>query len=209
MQAQQATPPTRDAALQEDHRVVLHGVPWEVYEQLVQARGESAVPRISYCEGVLELMSPSTHHERIKTMLARLLELYALARGIDLYGIGSWTLRKKLEQRGLEPDECYSLGIELPEVRPDLAIEVVWTSGGIRKLDIYRKLEVPEVWIWQDGTIAVHGLRGAQYIELPRSELLPGFDIEHALPYLTRTDQPVAIREYWAWLQQQSAQSPG
>lgn len=202
MPALAATLPDTNSPPQEDHRVLLHGVSWELYEQLVAVRGESSVPRISYCEGVLELMSPSNHHERIKKMLARLLEMYALARGVDLYGVGSWTLRKKLEERGLEPDECYSIGNELPEERPDLAIEVVWTSGGIDKLEIYRKLGVPEVWIWQRGTISVHGLRGEQYIELPRSELLPGFDIGHVLPFLTRTDQPVAVREYWAWLQE-------
>ena len=89
-------------------------------------------------------------------------------RGIDLYGIRSWTIREKLEERGLEPDECYSLGTELPAERPDLAIEVVWTSGGIDKLDIYRKLGVPEVWIWHREKITVHALRGESYIELPR-----------------------------------------
>lgn len=202
MTALAATAPQVDPPVREDHRVVLRGISWEIYEQLLRARGDSSVPRIAYCEGVLELMSPSHHHERITKMLARLLEMYALARGIDLYGIRSWTIREKLEERGLEPDECYSLGTELPADRPDLAIEVVWTSGGIDKLEIYRKLGVPEVWIWHREKLMVHGLRGEQYIELPRSELLPGFDIAHALPFLTRHDQPVAVREYWAWLQE-------
>ena len=201
MTALAATIPEIDPGVQEDHRIVLHNVSWELYEQILQARGECSVPRVAYCEGVLELMSPSHDHERITKMLARLLEMYAVARGVDLYGIRSWTIRKKLKERGVEPDECYSLGIEVPKERPDLAIEVVWTSGGIDKLEIYRKLGVPEVWIWQRGKISVHGLRGEQYVQLPRSELLPGFDIEHALPFLTRPDQPVAVREYWAWLQ--------
>lgn len=37
------------------------------------------------------------------------------------------------------------LGSEDAE-RPHLAIEVVWTSGGLDKLDVYRKLGVREVW---------------------------------------------------------------
>jgi len=194
--------PDIDLPPREDHRIVMRGVSWDLYTQLVTIRGDDAVPRMSYCEGSLELMSPSTHHERIKKMLARLLELYALERDIDLYGIGSWTIRDKLEERGIEPDECYTVGNRVPEKRPDLAIEIVWTSGGIDKLTIYRKLGVPEVWIWRRGTIAVYGLRGEEYIELPRSELLPGFDIEHVQPYVTRPDQPAAVREYRAWLRE-------
>ncbi|MEG4506483.1 Uma2 family endonuclease [Microcoleus sp. F6_B4] len=34
---------------------------------------------------------------------------------------------------------------------PDLAIEVVFTSGGIDKLQLYKRLGIPEVWFWEDG----------------------------------------------------------
>jgi hypothetical protein len=33
----------------------------------------------------------------------------------------------------------------MPPQVPDIAIEVVWTSGGIDKLEVYRGLDVPEV----------------------------------------------------------------
>jgi hypothetical protein len=33
--------------------------------------------------------------------------------------------------------------------RPDIAIEVIWTSGGIDKLEVYRKLGVREVWYYE------------------------------------------------------------
>jgi Uma2 family endonuclease len=147
-----------------DQRVRLDGVPWETYEALLVLRGEGAVPRITYLEGELELMTPSLDHEGLKKRLARLLEAYAEARGIALEGFGSWTLRKTLAERGLEPDECYLLGVPAsPPERPDIAIEVVWTSGGIDKLAVYRGLGVPEVWFRQDGalsqTAALHLLR--------------------------------------------------
>ncbi len=202
MPAEAAALPQIGPSAREDHRIVLRGVDWSLYEQLLQVRGESPVPRISYCEGTLELMSSSKTHERIAKTLARLLEMYALSRGIHLYGLRSWTIYEKLEKRGIAPDECYSIGKEEPGERPDLAIEVVWTSGGIDKLGIYSKLGVREVWFWQKEKIAVYGLRGEGYVELIRSELLPGFDIEHVLPFLTRRDQTVALLEYWAWLQE-------
>jgi Uma2 family endonuclease len=59
----------RDAAAGVDERVRLHGVPWADYERLVEIRGESAVPRMTYLQGELELMTPSHPHERIKKML--------------------------------------------------------------------------------------------------------------------------------------------
>jgi len=44
----------------------------------------------------------------------------------------------------LEPDECYLVG-DQDKSAPDLAIEVIGTSGGIDKLEIYRRLDVGEV----------------------------------------------------------------
>ena len=65
-----------------------------------------------------------------------------MERDIDIMPYGSWLLESKVHRRGIEPDECYVLGeVTDPEV-PDLAIEVVWTSGGLDKLEIYRKLRV-------------------------------------------------------------------
>lgn len=52
-----------------DQRVRLHAVGWADYEELLAMRGESAVPRVSYLEGELELMSPSADHERFKNLL--------------------------------------------------------------------------------------------------------------------------------------------
>ena len=76
-----------------DHRVFLHGVSWEQYEALDALRGESSVPRLTYLDGELELMSPSRHHETDKSLLGRLVVAYAEEIGIDLNAYGSWTLK--------------------------------------------------------------------------------------------------------------------
>jgi len=49
--------------------------------------------------------------------------------------------------------------------KPDLAIEVVGSSGGIDKLEIYRKLGVREVWYWQRRRITPYVLVGDAYEE--------------------------------------------
>jgi len=125
----------------------------------------------------LELMSPSVDHEQIKKFIARLVEAYADARELDLNGYGSWTVKEAPSERGLEPDECYVLGTHRPEM-PDLAIEVIWSSWTIDKLEVYRGLGVREVWLWRDGSIEVLGLVDERYENQPRSQLLPGLDLE-------------------------------
>jgi hypothetical protein len=64
-----------------DQRIVTYGVPWEFYEAQLALRGDRSAPRIAYLEGVMELMSPSKDHERIKSYIGRLIEAYALERG--------------------------------------------------------------------------------------------------------------------------------
>src|SRR5690606_7011757 len=110
----------------------------------------------------------------IKAVLGRLVETYCLERGIEFRTLGSWTLEDKTVERGGEPDECYVFGERRPATRPDLAIEVVWTSGGLNKLDIYRELGVREVWFWKKNRITVHQLRDDQYEDTPASAVLPG-----------------------------------
>jgi Uma2 family endonuclease len=161
-----------------DQRVYLHDVSWQAYEALLAWRGEWSGLRVTYLEGVLELMSPSIDHEDQKTKLARLLEAWTDENGIRCEGVGSWTIKKKSAKRGAEPDECYIVGVpSLKGVKaPDIAIEVIWTSGGIDKLDVYRKLAVREVWIWHVDELAFHLLRGDKYVRALRSAVLPAFD---------------------------------
>jgi Uma2 family endonuclease len=170
-----------------DQRVFLHDVSWAEYEGFLRMRGEKSVPRATYLEGEMELMVPSWYHEDDKKKLARLVEAWSEEAGIGLVGGGSWTLKKENEERGAEPDECYVVmrtKRALPPPAPDFAIEVVWTHGGIDKLDVYRKLGVLEVWYWKDRRLSFHALRGDQYEEVTRSEVLPEFDPGLVAPFM-------------------------
>jgi Uma2 family endonuclease len=182
-----------------DQRVFLHGLTWADYERLLEIRGESAVPRMTYLRGVLELMSPSISHEQLKTTVARLLEAWVDEMGIDVNGYGSWTIKDEERKRGLEPDECYVRGAQRPE-RPELAIEVRWTGGGLSKLEVYRGLGVPEVWRWRKGRIEVHVLRGTRYVRVERSEFVPDLDLVWLAGFLDRPSQSQAVREMGAAL---------
>lgn len=183
-------------AAPQDHIVVLSGVTWADYQRMLEIRGDQSVPRLAYLEGRLELMSPSATHESIKSMIGRLVEVYCLERDIEFHTLGSWTLEEKALERGAEPDECYVLGGREGATRPDLAIEVVWTSGGLDKLEIYRKLGVAEVWYWRQGRISVHRLRGDRYEEVDVSEALPGIDLAQLASFIDQPTTSAAIRAY-------------
>lgn len=184
-----------------DQRVVLHGVPWSHYEVMLALRGESAVPRLIYLEGTLEIMSPSESHERLKSRLGHLVEVYLLHHDITFEALGAWTLKHAPELRGAEPDECYKLGEDLSGDRPHLAIEVVWTSGGLDKLDVYARLRVPEVWIWREDRITAHVLEGAAYREVQVSAALPGFDFARVAALMHAPSASAAIKAYRAELE--------
>ena len=184
-----------------DQRLIMYGVPWSGFEAQLALRGDRAGPRIAYLDGALELTSPSRDHERIKSYIGRLIEAYALERGIDLSPYGSWTLRSAPKSSGLEPDECYVIGPDQRAERPDLAIEVEWTSGGVDKLEIYRRLGVEEVWRWSDGTLSVHRLRDGAYELVDHSTKLPGIDLRLLASFLDHPTAMQAVRAFRAALQ--------
>jgi Uma2 family endonuclease len=153
-----------------DSVIVMNGISWEGYESLLALRGERSRPKLAYLDGAVELMTTSRGHEGIKGNVACLVEQYCLHVGIDFTTYGNWTLKKKIKRAGVEADECYIFG-PTPKLkaRPDLAIEIVWTSGGIDKLEVYRRLGVGEVWFWSDDAISVHVLEGTGYKARDRS----------------------------------------
>ncbi|HVV84547.1 MAG TPA: Uma2 family endonuclease [Kofleriaceae bacterium] len=179
-----------------DQRLVMYNVPWAHYEVQLALRGEASVPRMAYLAGALELMTPSKGHERTATYIGRLVDIYALERDIELSAYRSWTLKASLEEAGAEPDECYIFGADQSGERPDLVIEVIWTSGSIDKLAIYRRLRIPEVWFWRDGRVTVHVLDGLSYRESRRSTFLPDLDLELLCSFLDRPTQTQAMRDF-------------
>jgi Uma2 family endonuclease len=186
----------------EEQRIILYDVTWEEYEKLSDSFIDS-FPRMTYLEGALEIvMSNSPEHERLKKIIARLLEAYAEEKNINLNGYGSTTFRKQAVKRGAEPDECYCIG-ELNEI-PDIAIEIVITSGGIDKLDVYKGLGVKEVWFWENQTFSFYYLPqpSSDYIKSSRSMILPDLDPILLSSFIAEINQTQAVKNYRQALQQ-------
>ncbi len=176
-----------------DQRVILGDIDWWQFESFLAIRGDRAGVRVTYLEGQLEIMSPSRSHEMLKTMIARLLETYADERGLVFEGYGSLTMRSAAELRGIEPDECYAIGAA--KESPDLAVEVIWTHGGLDKLDVYRGLGVREVWIWKKEELKAYELRGGAYVEISQSVVIPGLTPSFVREFLDCETQTEAVRK--------------
>lgn len=198
--AQPLLPSDHDPIATHDHIVRLHDVSWADYERLLEIRGEHSAPRYTYLEGELEIMSPSKTHEAVKSVIGCLVEVWCLENGVEFSTLGSWTVKDREVQRGAEPDECYVFGKATDSVAPDLAIEVVWTSGGINKLEVYRKLGVNEVWYWSRGRINVYLLRNEQYELAPASQALPGINLRQLEGFVNEPTTSAAILAYRAAL---------
>lgn len=141
-------------ALSPGSHLAINDVTWEQYEALLEELGEQRrIPRINYCNGSLELMSPSPAEERSHRIISYIVKILLDAQGRDWEDFGSTTF-KKPTQAGLEPDTCFYIE-NAERVRslmrmnmdkdppPDLAIEADVTSR--TTLEAYAILKVPEV----------------------------------------------------------------
>jgi Uma2 family endonuclease len=161
-----------------EQRVVFGGITWDRYLAFDQKLGDDRPgPRLYYLDGELELMTPSKGHERLKKWFASLLEVYFEETRTEIVPRGQATMRTALRDAGAEPDESWCLGEE--KEFPDLVLEIALSSGGARKLEIYQRFAVPEVWFWRANKLELFGLSssGKNYEPLRASRLLPGLDI--------------------------------
>lgn len=184
-----------------DRCLTFYEISWSQFQSIEAAFENVAGIRFIYLDGILDIMTLSPEHEEYKKTLAMLLEAYLRESGIRFYGQGSLTLGGEEAKARKEPDESYSMGTK--KEKPDLAIEVTFTSGGIDKLKLYQRLEVREVWLWEDGVLGIYVLR-EEYEKVEQSELLPDLDLELLKHYITYHDQYDAVREFTLALRDRS-----
>ncbi len=158
-----------------EERIIVCSMGWQGYLALDKSLGDDrSGPRLYYHDSNLEIMSTSSEHERIKKWIASLVEVYFEEKEIENMPRGQATMTL-LESTGAEPDESWCIGEE--KQWPDIVLEIALTSGGLDKLQIYRRFSVPEVWIWRNDKLEVHALRDDEYVRQTASTILPGLDI--------------------------------
>ena len=88
-------------------RTVMENIRWETFVELAEQR-RGSVPRMTFDEGVLELMSPRRQHENIGSLIGRLVETYTEVHSIEVQTVASTTFKRKDLQKAFEADESYS-----------------------------------------------------------------------------------------------------
>lgn len=177
-----------------EERYTISRVSWQQYEAVLANLADSPWYRITFLDGVLEILAPSRKHESQKDNIARLLGVYFEETRTRFYGLGSTTFRKSLNASGAEPDTCFCIGSE--KAFPDLAIEVVETSGGIDKLEVYKGLNVTEVWFWKKGAFEFYRLQDGMYEQIKASILLPDLDVTLLARYINHPEPLDAMIEF-------------
>jgi Uma2 family endonuclease len=160
-----------------DQRLVYGGITWQQFKLIQAGFAESPGVRLFYYNDAIEILMPGREHEVFKSIIGMMLELFCLEKAIEFEPTGSMTQEREGEVSA-QADESYCFGASKPT--PDLALEVVFTSGGPNKLQRYQALGVPEVWFWQDGLFSLYRLRDTHYEKISRSEIpeLATLDIE-------------------------------
>lgn len=199
----------------QQHQILLTGISWENYEQILRDLQESRI-RVSYDRGDLEMVAPRAHHEQWKRRYGRLIEVMCEERDLDVESLGSTTFRRQDLEKGLEPDECYyvqhasvirarpdgeiDLTLDPP---PDLAIEIDITRASIPKQPIYEALGVPELWRFDGVRLTVLRLTEGTYAPAESSGVFPFLPMEQFQQFARRLAserQPPLLREFRNWV---------
>jgi Uma2 family endonuclease len=162
----------------QDQQLVWYGLSWQQFKAIQASFEDIPGVRLSYLDGTLELMTIREPHEVVSTILGMLLGLYCLEVGINIYGTGSVTLEAEEKTASVEPDLSYYVGETQGKEYPDLAIEVIFTSGNIKKLEKYGRFNVKEVWLWRKERISIYKLRDRQYEQIAQSEFFPNLNLD-------------------------------
>ena len=190
-------------------RMVLENVSWETFVALSEER-EGSVPRMTYDNGVLEMMSPKRKHENLGRLIGRMIEAYSETRGIEILSVASVTVKRSDLKKAYEADESYYI-TNLKQVlaneeldfdvdpAPDLVVEVELTSTVIDKLELFAAMEVREVWRHDGASVRFYRLANGKYELISTSSELPGLQASLINQFLERRlefGETTFIREF-------------
>ena len=177
-------------------RTLLENIRWETFLELADARSGS-VPRMTYDQGVLELMTPRRQHEQIGCLIGRMVEAFSEVRGIEILSCASTTFKRWDLDRAFEGDESYYIA-HADEIRPrdevdllvdpppDLVVEVEITKSAISKLKLFAAMGVPEIWRHDGTQLTMLAKSDGGYQPIASSIGLPGLSAARIDAFLAR-----------------------
>lgn len=181
-----------DIQLTPGSQIAISNLSWRDFQEIRHEFGEQRNIRLCYYQGILEIMSPSASHERVHRIISYIITTILEHQQRDWEDFGATTL-KYPDIAGVEPDSCFYLQnanavrnltkLDLTESPPpDLAIECDVTSK--TTISAYQALQVPEVWIYDEGELSIYQYLKGKYQKTSNSLAFPNFPITQIIPYL-------------------------
>ena len=202
-----------------EQRTVLRNISWGTFETLLKETGEDRGSRFAYDCGTLEIMTPLFEHENPKIQFDRLIFALVEELEIEIKSAGSTTLKRRIANRGIEPDNCYYIQNEAvvrsnqtldlaTDPPPDLAIEIDITSSSVNKFGIYAALGVNELWRYNGRDLKFYRLEEDKYIECEFSIAFPLVSVSEISSFIeqSKTIGEIALlKSFRAWVRDKIA----
>lgn len=215
--------------VQPGQKIVMTGVKFSDYERLVDDRtaaGRSGV-KIAFSDGVMEIVVVSGTHERLKKVVALLIQGWIAETGGEYVAYGGMTHKRADIERGFEPDECFYVrnwragaGVRnfdfANDPPPDLLVEIEVSRSAFERFPVYAAFHVPEVWRYDGTRLTPYLLQtGGNHQEVTASAALPTLPLAELPRFLSMaSDLTVGCaeidRQFRAWVRSlpQAAPNP-
>lgn len=196
-----------------EQRVVIHGVSWSAYLQILHALPQTRGSRLTYDDGVLEITMPLEDHEFFSRLIERFIFTLVEVLGLRLKTMGSTTMNYPHLKKGTEPDNAYYIQNQaLVKGRnvdfaqgppPDLVVEVDITHTDILKNQFYASIGVPEFWRFNGKVWRIYQLQEGVDVEVEASPTFPQVPKEWLYQFLeqAKEDEIAAVQALRSWLQ--------
>jgi Uma2 family endonuclease len=203
-----------DAGTIGEQRVVLRGLSWDAYLQILEALPQTRAARLTYDDGTLEITVPLEIHEFSRCLIERFVIALIELMGLRVKTMGSTTMNYPGRKKGAEPDNAYYIQNQ-PLVKgrkvdfsqdppPDLVVEVDITHTDIDKDRFYANLGVLEFWRFDGKILRILQLRAGEYMEVEVSPLFPLVPKEWLYRFLeeAQEDEIEAVQLLRSWWQE-------
>ena len=167
-----------------DSTLTLRNVSWQEYEILLESLIEASGLRVSYDQGILQIVTLSPEHESYSRLIEKLVDRLSARLRIRVLSFGSSTMRRMERRKGAEPDACFyvqsaaAIGNKIQldfasDPPPDIVVEIDVAHDSLAKFPSYAALGVPEIWRYDGKALTIYRLHEDEYRNVESSLALP------------------------------------
>ncbi len=197
-------------------RTLLQNISWETFKTMLAEMGDERKSRISYNNGIVEIMTPLMPHENSNRLIEAFVGVLCEELDLEVKSTGSLTLTRDDLEKGGEPDSSYyiqnesivrdkeniNLGIDPP---PDLVLEVEYSKPKVDKLSLYAAMGIPEFWRYNGTVLRIYVLSEGQYTEVETSPTFSSVLVKQIPKFIIQAKkdgQMSTIRAFRNWVRE-------